>query len=232
MQILKSREVLQMCETGKARQARAMLVDSLCHLNSKNQRIKKRLLEGLFYVELHLGRHAAGFRTLEQRRALGYRKTEQRMDAALHAATLLARQNKAEQARTELLGLIRNPKLLEWHGVLKTLSLYVKVEDECRNSVEQALNRISAAAFRKLGIRLEHRDKKPDVREHISTADRIFGAASRTYSQLLIRALGATTMQEHEAIVRDLRRFAKAEKVGFFRMKAKETLRKLKKERR
>lgn len=216
-----------MCEAGKARQARAMLVDSLSHLNSKNQRIKKRLLEDLFYVELYLGRLAAGLRVLEQRRTLGYGKTEQRMDATLHAATLLARQNKAEQARAELLGLICSPRLLEWHGVLKTLSLYVEVENECRNSVEHALNRASVAAIRKFGIRLKRRDKKPDVREQISTANRIFGAASRTYSQLLIRALSAATKQEHEAVVRDLRTFAKVEKVGFFRMQAKETLRKL-----
>ena len=147
------------------------------------------------------------------------------MDAALHAATLFARQNKAEQARAELLGLICNPKLLEWHGVLKTLSLWLEVENECRNSIEHALNRTSAAAIRKFGIRLEHRDKKRDVREQISTANRIFGAASRTYSQLLIRALSAATKQEHEAVVRDLRRFAKAEKVGFFRMQANEALR-------
>jgi hypothetical protein len=202
-----------------------MLTDSLSHLTSKDQRIKKRLLEDLFYVELYVGRPAAGLRALEQRRALGYSNPEQRMDAALHAATLLARQNKAEQARAELLGLICNPKLVRWHGVLKTLSLWVEVENECRNSVEHALNRTSAAAIRKFGIRLESRDKKPDIREQISTANRIFGAASRTYSQLLIRALSADTKQEHEAVVRDLRRFANAEKVGFFRKQAKEALR-------
>lgn len=216
-----------MCQAGTARQARTMLVDSLSNLSSKNQRFKKRLLEDLFYVELHLGHLASGLRALEQRRALGYSKAEQRMDAALHAATLLARQNKAEEARAELLGLICDPKLLTWHGVLKTLSLYVQVEIVCRNSVEHALNRASAAAIRKFGIRLEHRDKKLDVREQISTADRIFGTASRTYSQLLLRALSATRKQERAAVVRDLRRFAKLEKVGFFRMQAKETLRKL-----
>jgi hypothetical protein len=225
MQMLKSSEVIQMCQAGKARQARAMLADSLSHLKSKDRRIKKRLLDDLFYVELYVDRPAAGLRVLEQRRALGYSNPEQRMAAALHAATLLARQNKAEQARTELLGLMCNPKLLEWHGLLKTLSLWVEVEKECRNSVENALKRTSAAAIRKFGIRLEHRGKQPDVRERILTANRIFGAASRTYSHLLIRALSAATKHEHEAVVRDLRRFAKAEKVGFFRMQAKEALR-------
>lgn len=226
--MLKSREVIEMCQAGKARQAQAMLLDSLSHLNSKNQRIKKRLLEDLFYVELDRGRLAAALRALEQRRALGYSKTEQRMDATLHAATLLARQNKAEQARAELLGLIHDPKLLGWHGVLKAVSLYVEIENECRNSVEHALNRASGAAIRRFGIRLGRRDKKPDVREQISNANKIFGAASRTYSQLLIRALSATTKQEQEAVVRDFREFAKVEKVGFFRMQARETLRKLK----
>jgi hypothetical protein len=104
------------------------LQDSLSHQNSKDQRIKKHLLECLFYVEQHLGRLAAASRVLEQRRALGYSKPELRMDAALHAATLLASQSKAEQARSELLSLIYNPKLYGWHGVLKALSLYVEVE--------------------------------------------------------------------------------------------------------
>lgn len=225
--MLKSREIIQMCQAGRARQARAMLVDSLSRLSSENHRFEKRLLDDLLYVELHLGRLAAGLRVLEQRRALGYSKSEQRMDAALHAATLLARQNKAEQARAELLGLMSDPKLLEWHGVLKTLSLYVQVENGCRDSVEHTLNRASAAAIRKFGIRLEHQDKELDVRKQISTANRIFGEASRTYSQLLIRAHSAATRQEHAAVVRDLRKFAKMEKVGFFKMQAKETVRRL-----
>lgn len=97
--MLRFREVIQMCQAGKARQARAVLADSLSHLSSKEQRAKKRLLDGLFYVELHLGRVASGLRVLEQRRALGYSKPEQRMDAVLHAATLLARQNKAMPSR-------------------------------------------------------------------------------------------------------------------------------------
>jgi hypothetical protein len=96
LQMLKSREVIQMCQAGKARQARAMLVDSLSRMSLKDQRFKKRLLEDLFYVELHLGSLAAGLHALEQRRALGYSKTEQRMDAALHAATLLARSASTE----------------------------------------------------------------------------------------------------------------------------------------
>lgn len=217
--MLKSREVIRLCQAGKARQARAMLVDSLSSLSSKNRRFKKRLLDDLFYVELHLA--------LEQRRALGYGKTEQRMDAALHAATLLARQNKTELARAELLGLMFNPKFPEWNGVLKTLSLYVQVENECRDSVEHVLKRTSAAALRKFGIRVEHQGMKPDVREQITTANEIFGAASRAYSQLLIRALSAATEQERGAVVQDLRSFANLAKVGFFRTQAKQTLRKL-----
>ena len=97
--MLRFREVIQMCQTGKARQARAVLANSLSHLNSKEQKAKKHLLDSLFYVELHLGRVASGLRGLEQRRALGYSKPEQQMDAALHAATLLARQNKAMPSR-------------------------------------------------------------------------------------------------------------------------------------
>jgi hypothetical protein len=216
-----------MCQAGKARQARAMLADSLSHLNSKEQRAKKRLLDDLFYVELHLGRVASGLRVLEQRRALGYSKPEQRMDAALDAATLLARQNKAEQARTELLDLICHPKFLEWHGLLKTLSLYVEVENECRDLVEHALKRASAAALKKFGIRLKPGDEKPEARELILIANRMFGSASRTYSQLLIRGMGATSKKEREAVIRDLRRFAKVEQVGFFRMQAREALREL-----
>jgi hypothetical protein len=227
MQIPKSSEVIQMCEAGKARQARAMLTDSLSRLKSKDERIKKRLLDDLFYVELYADRSAAGLRVLEERRALGYSNPEQRMDAALHAATLLARQNKVEQARAELLGLMFDPKLLEWHGVLKTLSLWVEVEKDCQNLVENALHRTSAAAIRKFRIRLERRDKQPSVRERILTANRIFGAASRTYSQLLIRALSAAAKQDRAAVVQDLRRFAKLQQVGFFRAQAKETVRKL-----
>ena len=227
MQMPNSSEVIQMCELGQARQARAMLTDSLSRLKSKDQRIKKRLLDDLFYVELYVDRPAAGLRVLEQRRALGYNNPEQRMDAALHAATLLARQNKVEQARAELLGLMFNPKLLEWHGVLKTLSLWVEVEKECRNLIENALNRTSAAAIKKFGIRLEPRDKQPDVRERILTANRIFAAASRTYSQLLIRALSAATKQDRTAVVQDLRRFTRLQEVGFFRAQAKETVRRL-----
>jgi hypothetical protein len=73
------------------------------------------------------------------------------MDAALHAATLLARQSKAEQARSELLSLIYNPKLYEWLGALKALTLYVEVERECRDSIDDVLSRASAAAIRKFG---------------------------------------------------------------------------------
>lgn len=204
-----------------------MLADSLSLQSSKDRRVKKRLLENLFYVELHLGRLAAASRVLEQRRALGYSKPHLRMDAAFNAAALLAKQNKAERARSELLGLIRDPKLLEWHGVLKALNLYVEVEKECRDSVELVLKRASAAAVKRLGIRLEFGDKKADVREIISAANKMYGSASRTYSQLLIRGLSAASKQEHEAAIRDLRRFVKVEPVGFFRMLAKEFLREL-----
>ena len=149
------------------------------------------------------------------------------MDAALHAATLLARQNKAEQARSELLGLISNSKLLEWHGLLKTLSLYVEVEKECRDSVEHVLDRASAVAIKRFGIRLEPADMKPDVRDLISIASKMFGSASRTYSQLMIRGMAAPSKGERDAVIRELRRFAKVEPVGFFRMQARETLREL-----
>jgi hypothetical protein len=227
LMMLRFREVVQMCQAGKAKQARTMLAGSLAHLNSKDQKIKKRLLDCLFYVEQHLGHLAAASRVLELRRALGYSKPELRMEAALHAATLLARQSKAEQARTELLSLICNPKLHEWHGVLKALTLYVEVERECRDSVDDVLRKASAAAIRKFDIRFKPGEKKSDVRELISTANTMYGSASQTYSQLLIRSLSGTSKQEHEAAIRDLRRFAKVEKVGFFRMQAKSTLREL-----
>ena len=178
--MLRFREVVQMCQTGKAKQARTMLAGSLAHQSSKDQKIKKRLLDCLFYVEQHLGRLAAASRVLEQRRALGYSKPELRMDAALHAATLLARQSKAEQARSELLSLIYNPKLYEWHGVLKALALYVEVERECRDSVDDVLSRASAATIRKFGIRFKPGEKKPDVRELISTANTMYMPASAT----------------------------------------------------
>jgi hypothetical protein len=222
--MLRSREVIQMCQAGEARQARKMLADSLFVQTPQDQRIKKRLLENLFYVELHLGRLAAASQVLNQRRALGYSKTHLRMDAAFNAAALFAKQNKAEQARSELLGLIRNPKLLQWHGALKALNLYVEVEKECRDSVEQVLERASAAAVLKLGIRLESGDKKAGVREIISAANKMYRSASRTYSQLLIRGLNAASQHEHRAVMRDLRTFVKLERVGFFRILAKEFL--------
>lgn len=204
-----------------------MLADSLSHHDSNKQTIKKRLLDGLFYVELHLGRLAAASFVLEQRRALGYGKPELRMDAALQAATLLAKQGKAEQARSELLSLLYNPKLYEWHGVLNTLSLYVEVENDCRDAVDEVLSKASAAEIKKFGILLRLGEKKPDVRELISIANTMFSSASQTYSQLLIRGLNAASKQEHEEVIRDLRRFAKEEKVGFFRAQAKEALREL-----
>lgn len=149
------------------------------------------------------------------------------MEAALHAATLLARENKAEQARAELLGLVFNPKVRQWHGALKSLSLYVKVEEECRHRVEQALNRLTAAALKKHGIRLERRSNRPEVREQILIANEMFRASSRAYSQLLMRSLSAATEPERAAIVQELRSFSKSEKVGFFRTQAKETIRQL-----
>jgi hypothetical protein len=63
--------------------------------------------------------------------------------------------------------------------------------------------------------------------EKISTANKRFGAASRTYSQLLIRSLNAATKQQRDAVAQDLSRFSESEKVGFFRMQAKERLRQL-----
>jgi len=204
-----------------------MLADTLSHLNSKDQKIKKRLLDSLFYVEQHLGRLAAASRVLKQRRALGYSKPELGMDAALNAAMLLARLGKVEQARSELLSLIFNSKLYEWYGVLKTLTLYVEVEKDCQDAVDDVLRRASDAAIRQFGIRFKHGEKKPDVRELISTANTMYRSASQSYSQLLIRSLSGTSKQDHEAAIRDLRKFAKEEKVGFFRMQAKGTLREL-----
>jgi hypothetical protein len=204
-----------------------MLADSLSHPNSKDQRIKKPLLECLFYVEQHLGNLAAASRVLEQRRALGYSRPELRMDAALNAATLLARQSRAEQAKSELLSLIHDPKLYEWHGVLKALSLYVEVEKECRDAVDEILSRASIAAIKKFGIRLKPGEKKPDLHEMISIANAMYRSASQTYSQLLIRSLSGTSKREREAAIRDLRRFAEEEKVGFFRMQATKALQEL-----
>jgi hypothetical protein len=89
------------------------------------------------------------------------------------------------------------------------------------------LKRASAAALKKFGIRLKPGDEKPEARELILIANRMFGSASRTYSQLLIRGMGATSKKEREAVIRDLRRFAKVEQVGFFRMQAREALREL-----
>jgi hypothetical protein len=89
------------------------------------------------------------------------------------------------------------------------------------------LSRASAAAIKKFGIRLKPGEKKPDVRELISIANTMYRSASQTHSQLLIRSLSGTSKQEREAAIRDLRRFTKEEKVGFFRIQAKEALREL-----
>jgi hypothetical protein len=83
------------------------------------------------------------------------------------------------------------------------------------------------APIRKFGIRLKPGEKKPDARQLISIANAMYRSASQSYSQLLIRSLSGTSKREHEPAIRDLRRFAKEEKVGFFRMQAKEALREL-----
>jgi len=224
---LKTREVVRMCQDGRAGDARKLLLGLLSATSGDSKAEQRRLLDDLLHVELHAGRSHAALQVLERRRVLGYRKVEQRMDAALHAATLLDKVGRFVDARGELIGIIRDRRSLHWDGLLPALSLYVELDGKCRELMNPVLLEASGMVIKKFGIPISIDVVPARLSKTIKAVHKLFRGDSKTYSGLLSRVFTESTPAGRLRLVDELRQFSENARVEFFKNQATQLLSKL-----
>lgn len=224
---LKTRDVVRMCQDGRAKEARKSLMSSLAASQSVSKAEEKRLLEGLLYVEVFEGHAQAALQVLKRRRALGYRNLERRMDDALETSTLLYNTGHFIEARAELIDLLRERKSNEWHGLLPALSLYVDADEKCREAMNSVLVEGARTAVKRLGIPIQVELGGAKLPKTIKAARSMYRADSKVYSGLLTQVFTERSQDGRQHVIDNLREFSESAKVDFFRDQAKQLLKKL-----
>ena len=224
---LNAREVVKICQDGGADKARKTLMRLLLASSPESKAEQKHLLDGLLYVEMHEGRAKAALEVLRRRRALGYRKLEQRMDAALHAATLLGRARRFVDARAELMGIMRDPRSLHWDGLLPALCLYVDFDEQCREQMDVVLVEACNAVIKKFGIPLPFDGSARAVTQTIRDAQEMYRSDSRAYSELMCQVMTERTTDGRDRLISEIRAYPNEKRVEFFNDQARNLLDKL-----
>lgn len=214
-----------MCQTGKARQARKRLL-LLLELNP-SKAMRKGILDNLLLIENYLGRTRNALDILRRRRPLGYRNVEAQMDAALETATLLSKMGQFEEARTELVGLLRDRRSTQWHGILQALYLYTTIEEQCQRSINDVASKALRTAVNRFGISLSLDHDAKRLPQSIRAAHSKFESESRAYSQLLTQVLTTTAPEDRRRVANAFREFRNKTEVKFFRDLAASTLKEL-----
>lgn len=204
-----------------------MLTELLANASSKSKPEQRRILEVLFLVETYSGNAKTTLQALERRRALGYRKAEQQMDAALQAATLLQKTNRFTDARAELIGILQDRRSLNWDGLLPAISLYVDLDERCREEMNKVLVEASELVLKKFGIPIPFDGSAKAVTHTIRGAHDTFRSDSRAYSELVSRAITEKTREGRERLISDIREFANERRAEFFNDQARDLLDKL-----
>lgn len=224
---LNNRDVVRMCQHGEAKKARRTLKRLLSVSVPGSKAKQKRLLDDLFYVEVNEGRLNAALEVLKRRRALGFRNSGQRMDAVFETCGLLYKASHIFEARAELIRLLRDRRSLDWNGLLSALSLFVEVDEKCRELMNSVLSEASGVAIRKLGFPTSIGRMATDAPQMIRAADSMFRADSKLYSELLCRVFTESTQEGRGRVIGDLLEFSEGAGVEFFKEQARQLLEKL-----
>jgi len=201
---------------GQFKEARRLVQDELDLGDSIPKRRQIDLLNSLITIELRAKRPVAVLEALSQRRALGYRNWQERLDEGLSAAAIFARFGKLFEARAELTKVLRDKNCLRWDSLLRALELYVEMDVACREEMETILTEASDVAIHKNGIPVASDQTNRTVEEKIKSVSATYRAASKGYEALLLRAFDPANLTSREALLKDIREYISSEKVAFF----------------
>lgn len=216
-----------MCQEGRAREVRKSLANLLSTSSGQSKAEQKHLLDNLLHVELCTGRTIAALRVLKRRRALGYPTVGKRMDAALHTASLLQKVGRFMDAHAELIGILQDRRSLHWDGLLSALSLFVDVDEHCREQMNIVLVEGCKAVIERFGIPLPLDDSVKTITQTIRGAQEKYRSDSRAYSALICRAMTEKTPDGRARLINEIREFPNENRVEFFKDQARNLLNEL-----
>ena len=189
------------------------------------------MLDILSLIEISANRPRIALEVLARRRSLRSRDSSRAFDDSLLVARLLMTTGQYFAARTELTDLLSKSKAAGWNGILSALGLYVEAEEQCSVNMQGILARGLAAAIRMYDLPVPMPAEGVDVREAVREAHRVFFAASKSHSGLILQAVEATTADKFAVVIKELEDRIGKEPVGYFQRLQQHMLGQLKRSR-
>jgi hypothetical protein len=218
-------EVSDLISKRQFEAARTLLLEELKAGPSLSKRRRIHLLNNLAGVEVVAGQPRQALKALEERRALGYSRRNEKLDDHLQTAKLLAQSEQWVEARAELIDLLtRGDGCRQWSGMLPALELYFDLEAACRSYLEPKIEAAYEASILKLGVAGSITRGDAALETKVRCARKAYRAAAVRFQKLLLRSYTEINNRGRTGLLRDLHKFISCEKVGFFNDQARELL--------